>query len=326
VPRAPAAPHPPAERLSRRRALSLLAGTPVAPWLAPPGQASKNRLWKTAIGLNGFESAARAGQGPYPIWEVLDFAARLGFDGVELVAGWPMGPYPSAKQPDRVRALRRLYDGFGLQIFSLQVNASGAFAPDAGRRSNWLEEVEDRIALARALGCAHIGLWPSGSLNGQPLESATRFLIDHLHRTAELAAKAGIVAAFEIEPPFVFNTEKQLVEILRGVNHPNMKTIYDPSHFDLMTGSHGKPHEMLRRVGVKNIGYVHLTDTDGTLNERGGTSKHLPVGDGHANIPASLKLLREHGYTGWVMVDTYRTPDPYDACVKAKRAMDQAAR
>jgi len=109
------------------------------------------------------------------------------------------------------------------------------------------------------------------------------------------------------------------------VNHPNLKTIYDPSHFDLMSGSKGRPHEMLRRVGVGNIGYVHLTDTDGTLNEPGGTSRHLPVGDGHARISTSLELLRAQKFTGWMMVDTYRTADPYDACVKAKRALDRAA-
>jgi sugar phosphate isomerase/epimerase len=76
---------------------------------------------------------------------------------------------------------------------------------------------------------------------------------------------------------------------------------------------------------VKNIGYVHLTDTDGTLRD-GGTSKHLPVGDGHANIPESLRVLREGGFRGWIMVDEWEIPDPYDACVKAKRALDAAAR
>jgi sugar phosphate isomerase/epimerase len=69
------------------------------------------------------------------------------------------------------------------------------------------------------------------------------------------------LAAFEIEPPFVFNTEDHLRRILAGTDHPALKTIYDPSHFGLMNGSTGRPHEMLRRIGVGNIGYVHLTDT-----------------------------------------------------------------
>lgn len=76
---------------------------------------------------------------------------------------------------------------------------------------------------------------------------------------------------------------------------------------------------------MKNIGYVHLTDADGTLRD-GGTSKHLAVGDGHANIPESLRVLREGGFRRWIMVDAREIPDPDHACTKAKRAIDAAAR
>jgi sugar phosphate isomerase/epimerase len=75
--------------------------------------------------------------------------------------------------------------------------------------------------------------------------------------------------AFEIDPPFVFNRSEHLVRLLEVAKHPALKTIYDPGHFDLMTGSTGRPHELLRRIGVANIGYVHLTDIDGTLRDGG---------------------------------------------------------
>ncbi|MCS1411800.1 MAG: hypothetical protein M2R45_05002 [Verrucomicrobia subdivision 3 bacterium] len=51
----------------------------------------------------------------------------------------------------------------------------------------------------------------------------------------------------------------------------------DPSHFDLMNGSCGVPHEMSEWIGVDQIGYVHLTDYDGTLRD-GETSKRLAFG------------------------------------------------
>ncbi len=63
-----------------------------------------HRPWKIAVGLNGFASSSRKYQKLYPIWEVLDFIARSGFDGVELVGGWPMGPYPHAKEETNCRA------------------------------------------------------------------------------------------------------------------------------------------------------------------------------------------------------------------------------
>ncbi len=80
---------------------------------------------------------------------------------------------------------------------------------------------------------------------------------------------------------------------------------------------------MLARIGVGNIGYVHLTDSDGTRRD-GRTSKHLPCGDGHIDIQKSLKTLLDGGFSGWVMIDAWEIPDPYDACAKGKQAIDAA--
>jgi sugar phosphate isomerase/epimerase len=277
--------------------------------------------WKTAIGLNGFQSSSRKYKKNYPIWEVLDFAARHGFEGVELVGDWPSGGYPVSTEAERIRALRRLYDAYGLRIFAIQLGASGGFDPDANARKAWLVEFRDRIELARQLGCDCVGLWPGGGLRGQTLEAAIERLAATFREAGRIAGDAGLLACFEIEPPFVFNKEQHYLRILHGANHPALKGIYDPSHFDLMTGSTGKPEEMLRRVGVQNIGYVQFCDTDGTLRD-GGTSKHLACGDGHVDCAKSLKLLKDGGFRGWIMVDEWEVPDPYDACIKCKRAID----
>jgi sugar phosphate isomerase/epimerase len=306
-------------------------------WLARLGSASAlaalsahaaasvpNLRWRTAVGLNGFESASRKYGKTFPLWEILEFASREGFDGVELVQNWPMGNYPRADEAGRIAALRRLYSGYGLQVFSIQTGADGAFDPDEARRRQWVEDFRDRAAFARRLGCSCIGLWPGGGLRGQTLEQAIDRIGRSFRQAGEIAADFGLVAAFEIEPPFVFNREEHLRAIHAAADHPALKVIYDPSHFDLMNGSTGRPHEMLQRLGVKNIGYVQLTDTDGTLRD-GGTSKHLPCGDGHAHIPDSLRILREAGFRGWIMIDEWEIPDPYDACTKGKRMLDAAA-
>src|SRR6266850_541407 len=264
--------------------------------------------WKTAVGLNGFQSGSRKYKKNYPIWEVAQFSAREGFDGVELVWDWPMGTCPNADETERVRALKRFWDGYGLRIFSIQLGADGAFHTSAKTRKRWLETLSDRIKLARQLGCDCIGMWPYGALGQQTVDEAIEKLGHSFHQAAKMAADYGIVAAFEIEPPFAFNQEEHYRKILAAADHPNLKGIYDPSHFDLMNGSTGRPHEMLQRIGVKNIGYVQFTDGDGSLRD-GGTSKHLACGDGHIDIQASLRLLRNGGFRGWIMIDEWEVPD-----------------
>ncbi len=285
------------------------------------GDSAVSPPWKTAVGLNGFASGTSKYKKTYPIWEILDFAARSGFDGIELVEGWPAGGYPEGNEENRIAALKRLYDGFGLQIFSIQLGVAAAFSPDADERRNWLDLFRNRAVFAQKAGCDCIGMWPGGGLRGQSDNEAVSHLGNSFHQAAAIAEDLGILCAFEIEPPFVFNTEEHYKKILEASNHPNLKAIYDPSHYDLMNGSTGRPHEMLRRIGVENIGYVHFTDTDGTLRD-GGTSKHLACGDGHIDVDASLQTLYKGGFQGWIMIDAWEIPDPYDACLKAKRAID----
>jgi len=310
------------ERLSRRALFGRLSAIAAAGCAVDRSPAAARRaVWKSAVGLNGFQSGARKYRKNYPIWEVLDFAARHGFEGVELVGDWPAGGYPGATETERVRALRRLYDEYGLRIFSIQLGAGEAFDPRAEIRGAWLAQLRDRVRLARQLGCACIGMWPGGGLRGQSLDEAIARLAESFREAGKIASEAGLLACFEIEPVFVFNREDHYLRILHGAEHPALKGIYDPSHFDQMNGARGKPEEMLERVGVKNIGYVQFCDTDSTLRD-GGTSTHLGCGDGRIDCARSLQILKDGGFRGWIMVDAWEVPDPYDACLKCKRAMD----
>lgn len=308
--------------MQRRDALKILgAALLVSVESSASAYESKQRRWRTSFGLNGFASSSRKYGKTFPIWEVLDFAARTKFDGIELHGTWPMGRYPMSDESGRINALKRFYDAYDLQVFSIQTGAGGAFSPAVSDRKRWLEEFLDNARFAKSLGCDCIGMWPGGGLRGQTLAEAIEHLGHSFREAAKIAHDLGLTPAFEIEPVFIFNTEEHLLRILEKANHPALKTIYDPSHFDLMNSSAGRPHEMLRRIGVENIGYVHFTDTDGTRRDEG-TSKHLPCGDGHIDVDASLRTLWEGGFQGWMNIDAWQVPDPYDACLKGKQAIE----
>lgn len=129
---------------------------------------SPRNRWKSGLGLNGFMSSGQQFQKTYPIWEVLDFAATEGFDGIELVDGWPMGGYPPPKETKRVAALKRLYDQYGLSIYSIQTGGPAAYSADANARWAWLRSFADQVQLCQQLGCQFIGHWPGGGLEGNP--------------------------------------------------------------------------------------------------------------------------------------------------------------
>lgn len=284
---------------------------------------AKRPGWKTGLGLNGFMSSSDVFKKQYPLWEILEFAVGVGFDGIELVDGWPMGAYPAAEEANRVKALRGLYDRYGLRVYTFQTGGADAHAADPETRKNWLQTFSGHIRLAKVLGCDFVGHWPGGGLEGNAnVDRAIDNLVLSYREAAKIAADAGLFFSFEIEPPFVFNTLDHLRRILEGVNHPACRTNYDPSHFDVMSGGHGKPEEMLRALGVQYIGHVHLTDTDGTIFN--GTSKHLPCGEGHCDIAASLRALWEGRYDKWIMIDAWMIEDAYRAASAGKAAIEAA--
>jgi len=232
------------------------------------------------------------------------------------------GGYPSAKETERVRALKRLYDSFGLRIFSIQLGADGAFDPSEAGRKAWLEQFRDRAEFAKALGCDCLGMWPGGGLRGQTIDQAIERLAQTFREAGKIAGDLGLLACFEIEPVFVFNKEDHYQRILHGANHPSLRGfMIQATSTDERRD--GQARGVAAARGVKNIGYVQFCDTDSTLRD-GGTSKHLGCGDGRVDCGKSLKILKDGGFRGWLMVDEWEVPDPYDACIKCKQAFDAA--
>jgi sugar phosphate isomerase/epimerase len=281
------------------------------------------KRWRSAVGLNGFMSSAQTFEKTYPIWEILDYASNVGFEGIELVEGWPMGGYPSPDDAKRVAALKRMYDAYGLKIHTIQTFGSGSYSADPNARRDWLNGFRNQVRLAKKLGCDFLGNWPGGGMEGNAdINAAISSLASSYREAAKMCADEGMHLSFEIEPPFIFNTLDHLKRILAEVDHPACRTNFDPSHFDIMSGGKGKPSGILKELGVKHIGHVHLTDSDGAIYK--GTSRHLACGEGHCDIEASLDILWNDGYEGWLMIDAWMIEDVYNAATKGKQAIDAA--
>jgi sugar phosphate isomerase/epimerase len=289
------------------------------------GCSGNQRRWRLAFGLNGFESSERSYHNNFPIWEVLEFAEREGFEGIELVPNWPgRDMYVDPDDDARIASLHGLFAKYNLKIFSIQTFAPEAFQPNRSVREGWVKRFARLARFARKVDCECIGYWPGGDPGGQTVDQAIDSLVWSLREMGKVMSDEDLMLAIEIEPPFVFNKIEHMIRLLDGADHPRVKAIYDPSHFDVMNGSRGRPHELVERIGVDRIGYIQFTDTDGTLLH--GTSKHLPCGDGHIDVQKSLETLWRGGFEGWFMFDAWDTQNPYDACHKGQLAVQAAER
>jgi len=201
------------------------------------------RRWRTAFGLNGFQSSESVFKQTFPIWEVLEFAQQQGFEGIELIPGWLKGVYPDAGDDARIASLRSFLGRYNVKAFSIQTFGAEAFQKDRGVREAWVKRFTGLAEFARKAGCECIGYWPGGDLGGQTVDEAIDSLVWSLKEMGRIVTDADLMLSVEIEPPFAFNKIEHLIRMLDGADHPRVKGMFDPSHFDLMNGSTGKPHE-----------------------------------------------------------------------------------
>jgi sugar phosphate isomerase/epimerase len=73
-----------------------------------------------------------------------------------------------------------------------------------------------------------------------------------------------------------------------------MGMVLDVAHANL----NGEVAEFTRRFGDR-IRHVHVSDNDGD------TDQHLPIGDGGIDWGRVMNMLREIGFSGWIVVESY---------------------
>ena len=223
---------------------------------------------------------------------------------------WPLG------DPDAFRAQS---DALGLELSCIV--GAGAIA------SGWMTRREDhdkteamfveRVALARRLGCKRlVGL--TGTMRDDvSAAEQTDYVIQCLTRLAPIAEDNDVVLVLEAlntrvdHPGFFLTRTDQTVAILKAVDSPNVKMLFDIYHQQITEG------DIIRTIR-ENIAYIdhfHVADNPGR-NEPGTGELH------YANI---FQAIVDTGYTGFVALECgYSTGDYEDALRATLACMPQA--
>jgi sugar phosphate isomerase/epimerase len=223
-------------------------------------------------------------------------AARLGFDGVELLIGDPRGldiPETEKALADHNLKLAcintgRLVSQFGLTLIHEE---------EAVRREAFAR-LKNLIELCGHFRCdLNIGLFRGGAVAGKPIGYSKQLLIEALARACSCAE--GFDVTINLEPTnrfeinFIHTTDDGL-EIIRKVGHPNLKMLLDLYHMyiedDGISESLRKAKEFVR--------HIHFSDSD-----------RLPPGlsRGKIGFASVVDTLGDIGYSGFLSVGLART-------------------
>jgi hydroxypyruvate isomerase len=286
--------------LNRRDFSKSLAGAAAASTLAP--------FVASASALNAAPQAAAAGALPFRfsvmLWTVfagIPFDQRLqkvvdaGYKNVELTGEFGRwAPDDFARFNDKKHELGITYDATsGVR--------TGVGDPSAGDKL--IEEMKPFLDTMNKLECPTLILLSGNKIPEAAPGAQHKACVDNLGRAAELAATHKISIILEnidpIENPRYFLTSvAEGFQILRELNNPNVKFLYDFYHEQIAEG-------FLIDKFNKNqdiTGVVHIADVPG---------RHEP-GTGEINFNNIYKAIAAANWTGTVAMEFRATGAPKD--------------
>jgi hydroxypyruvate isomerase len=236
--------------------------------------------------------------------ENLERVAQAGYHHVELV-----GEFKKWSEDDYRRILARM------ETLKISVDAtsgvSSGFADPAGGDA-FLAALKGLIPAAKRLECKQIILLSGKRIDGAPAGSQHTASIEALKRAADVLNSAGLVAVIEpidrIENPTIYlDGVTEAFEIVKAVDSPNVKVLYDVYHEQREFGNLIEKFD----AHIDQVGLIHIADVPG---------RHEP-GTGEINYLNIYRKLAQLGYKGTIAMEFYPTGDIVETL---RRARDQA--
>jgi len=136
-------------------------------------------------------------------------------------------------------------------------------------------------------------------------EKAYPHVRDRLAKAAALAGKDKMLLVLENEPACNVGTGKELGRLLREINSPHLRGVWDPGNVTMLG-------EIPYPDGYREVRgwFAHVHVKDAKKDPQTGKPAWVPVGDGMIDFRGQFKALREDKYAGTMSLEThYRRAD-----------------
>ncbi len=224
----------------------------------------------------------------YPIMKDIKAA---GFDGVEIPV--------FDTTVDHYKKVRKELDNLGLKctVVTIVTPEANPISPDAWVRQSAVDLIKRAIDCSQALGAENmLGPFhsPLAVFSGvPPTDDEKMRAADVLRQAAEHAAQAKVQLCIEYLNRFecyFLTTAADAVELVKRVDHPSFKCMFDTFHAHIEEKSQEGP---IRTV-APYLGHVHISE-----NDRG------TPGTGQVRWDEAFKALKEVKYDGWFVIEAF---------------------
>ncbi len=300
------------DALTRRAALK--AGGLAALCPAAPAQEASPR---TRIAVSTYSYWHFRGE-KYPVEKVIEDAARLGFDGVEI-----LHRQMDSEAPGYVNRLKRLAFVHGLDLVMLSIH-QGFVSPDPAVRRKNVDHTRHCIELAARMGipCIRLnsGRWGTVKsfdelmkvrgaeppLPGYTDEDAFRWCIEAIEQCLPAAEQFGVLMALENHWGLTTRPEA-VIRIWKAVNSPWLGVNLDTGNYA------GDPYPQIEMLAP------YATIVQAKTYFGGGEWYTLDL-----DYPRIARILRKAGFRGYVSLEMEGKEDPATAVPKSLELLRKA--
>lgn len=244
----------------------------------------------------------------WPIERVFDYAARLGYDGVEI------SPYTLADSVTEItmarrKAIRRAAEKSGIEIVGLHwllVKPEGLSInhPDEIIRIKTQEYMEELIHFCADIGgkvLVHGSPHQRTIQEGWDLKESWERALETFKACLETARKRNMIYCIEPisrESTNFINTVEEALRLVKEIRHPNFKMMFDCRH--ALAQEKSVKEALIRALDARALCHIHVNDADGK-----------GPGFGETKLTPILNTLIKNNYKGYISVEVYPfDPDP----------------
>jgi hydroxypyruvate isomerase len=240
-----------------------------------------------------------------PFDRCVEIVAEAGYQGIELT-----GEFQKWSPEERRRIMARLRS-LGLVVDAMSGVRAGFAVPE--ETEEFRKQFVEHLRYSKELECPQVILLSGKRIADAVVQRVTA--VENLKRAVEVASKENIEIVIEpidlIEnPPIYLASVSDGFDIVRAVNMPQLKLLYDFYHEQR---SFGNLIEKLEK-NVDLVGLVHVADVPG---------RHEP-GTGEIDYTTIYGKLAELKYNRRIAMEYYPTDEPVASLKKAKADAQRA--
>jgi len=192
-----------------------------------------------------------------------------------------------------VTKLKEKMDKEGIKVSSIgspigKIKITDEFQPH-------LDKLARVIEIAKKLETRCIRVFSYYIDKGDDLEKWHDEVIFRMKKMAELAEKEGVILLHENEKDIWGELPEQCDRIIREVNSPALRAVFDPANF-IQAGA--TPYPNAYNIMKEHIEYMHIKDA----LENGHV---VPAGFGIGGIESILADLKSSGWTGFLSLEPH---------------------